>query len=1034
MSDENERRRAIIDKTYAVQNGMVPVYDPETEGLKAVPKNRTRHFLRMGYHVGLDAENEALKNSTDAKVGSFLTAGGNAGSAGLMNLGLAATGNTGILKDNAMFQEANPTATLAGTVTGLTASALGGPLRIGGVGEKVLEAGARYGGLANLAAKGANVALQGAPGAAMMGASDAVTENLLLDHPMTAESVASSAISDVLWNAGFNALTHGMLKLPSGIRSGTGNLLDYLEEWGWLKKRMVPDKAAEGVKSRIASSSTIHERSYPADGPDFGMGTEKQLGFDAGPDGEPGFKFEEEPSLEHRPTPGPGEAMPAPHGADAPETAHGATAQVLDRAGEEVHLNAGLPEGASESVLENARIASGRVAIEPELEAVPNVDTLSMKKQKLKAAELQAHAERMKSIKPEDIDPEFIWGPGYSPSQKLEQIRDWTKEGAAEISDDAREMYDVIQNLEDEATEIKLQHDLDVKRGGKGIPNHKKIIQAKWAEKAAWKEELKKIFPDRWDAENGVWKPGYEKLNAEYRKVARPEAEPKGRPEYTDPKIKEWEAQQTEHAEAKAKADKAEAAIKLVNDHHAEMAAQDEIIARNKIKIADAKAANKAAEDEAKLEAKKISDAQKAAERKAIKKAEQAERDRIRAETKAENEAKAEARRVERKAHDEEAARLRAHEKRIDAQVKANGKKLKFPRANGEAPKSSKTTSGTHVTEGPDGKRTETHTRTEKNGQVRERIKVQVHAPKEPKAMRFDGYEKPFSGDMISKIAFGGSMSGFGKVTSPIALGMTATNMAVHIAGHRAAIGKAFMKFSNGMNKIAIPTLQVGGRTLRDRNKDKYAPRHYSTKDYKAMAKTAAYLHANKEAIVAHNKEKYPNLAAERPQLHNDINMCMMRGLDALIQRLPKKPYDPSLIDVDFVPTRAQQISFMRAWDLLANPQNALDLADPETIRDLEMVYPHLTGHNREQLIQTIQDRGQDVRGAFARQSSTYLGTNVRPENDAASLKRLQETAGPEPMQKPQGSTGGKPGASSKITNQAAQRDMPTNGLHQLGE
>jgi hypothetical protein len=1034
VSEIQDRRKAIIDKTYAVQDGMVPVYDPEDEVVKAVPKNKTRHFLRMGYHVGLDAQNEALKTSGAAKVGSFLTAGGNAGSAGLLNLGLAATGNKGILKSDAMFQEANPTATLAGTVTGIVGSAVAGPLRLGGVGARALEAGAARGGLANLVAKGADVALQGAPGAAMMGASDYVTENTLLDHPMTAEGLAASAFSDMAWNAGFNALTHGVVRLPGAIRSGSGNLLDHLEHWGVLKKRMVPVEGAEGVRSRVASSTTIHERSYPSDGPAPGMSTDRQIGFDAGPDGEPGFNFEEEPSIEHRPTPEPGEAMPAAHGADVPDTAHGATAQVLDRAGEEVHLQAGLPEEAKVTLNEAPSVAQGRVAIEPELEAVPHVDNLSMKRQKLKAAELAEHAERMKGIKPEDIDPEFIWGPGYSQAQKLEQIRAWTKEGAAQAHPDALPMYDVIQNLEDEAAEILKQHAFDVKKGGRGVPNVRKIVQAKWAEKAAWKEELKKLYPQTWDAENGVWKPGYEQLNEEYRKIARPEKEIKGRPDYMDPKIKEWEADQAAHGELKAKADKAEAAIKFIEDHHKELEAQDAVIERNRIKTADAKAANKAAEREAKLAEKQISDAKKAAERKAIKAEADAARAQARAEAAAEREAKAAARKAEREAARADAEKLRAHEKRIDAQVKAKGKKLKFPRANGEAPKSSKTTSGTHVTEGPDGKRTETHTRTERNGQVKERIKVQVHAPKEPKAMRFDGYEKPFSGDMISKLALGGSLTGVGHYTSPIAMGMTAANLAVHIASHRAAIGKAFMRVSNGINKLTVPALAVGARTYRDRQKNKYAPKHYSTKDYQAMAKTAAYLSANPSAIVAHNQEKYPNLAGERPELLNQVSQIQMKAIQALQTQMPKKPYDPSLIDTDFIPTRAQQVKLMRTWDMLANPQNALDLADPETIRDLVNIYPSLTKHNQEQLTQTIQDQGSKVSGVLARQGSIYLGANVRPQDDAAALKRMQETAGPEPMQQGGGPNGAKPGASSKITNQAAQRDMPTNGLHQLGE
>jgi hypothetical protein len=764
------------------------------------------------------------------------------------------------------------------------------------------------------------------------------------------------------------------------------------------------------------------------------MPPDHQLGFDAGADGDPGFDFSEEPSIEHRPAFDAGETAPAPHGPDAPKGAAEATGQVLDRAGQEVPLEAGLPQPVAEQVAENHSVASGKPSFEPELEPVPHVDNLSMKRQKLKAAELHAQAEKLKALKPEDFDPEFIWDGKYTKGQALEQIRAWTKEGAAQAHPDASQMYDIIQKLEDEASAIADTHKAEVKAGRPGIPNAKQLVQAKWAEKAAWKEELKKIFPRTWDHESGVWKPGYEDLNNEYRRWARPEPEAKARPDFKDPKIKQWEEDQAEHLILKEKADKAEAGIKFIEAHHAELDAQDAVIERNRIKIADAKAAQKAADREAKLAQKQISDAKKAAERKAIKAEQDAARAQARAEAKAEREAKAAARKAEREAASAEAARLRAHERRIEAQVKANGKKIKFPRAHGEPPKSSKTTSGTHVTEGPDGKRTETHTRTERNGVIKEKIRIKIHAPKEPRAMRFDGYEKPFSGDLISKIGLGGAMSGMGHVTSPIAWGMTAANLATHIASHRQAIGKAFMKVAGGINKIAVPTIAIGGRTMRDRNKNKYTPRTYDVKDYAAMAKTLAYLNANPAATVSTMKEKYPAVAAERPELHHKVTMTIIRGIQALYDQVPKKPYDPTLIDEDFIPTRAQQCRLMRTWDMISNPNNAIDLADPETIRDLETVFPELTRHNREQLVQMIQENRMPVRGGLARQSSTYLGSNVRPMDDAAALKRMQETAGPEPMQKPNAPIGGKAGASAKITNQAAQRDMPTNGLYQLGD
>lgn len=1039
MSEAADTRRAIIDKMYAVDHGMVPIYDPEDQDLKAVPKNRTRHFLKMGYHVGTDAQNEMLKHSTGAKVGAFLTAGGNAGSAGLLNLGLAATGNQGAIKGAAQAQSDNPTAALAGTVTGIGASAFAGPLAYGGIGKGVLAAGAAKGGLANLLAVGADAAVQGAPAAFSMGVSDAVTENTLLDHPMSAETIAASGLTDVLWNAGFNALTHGIVRAPGFIRSKTGNLIDHAEHWGLLKAKLVPDvekAAAQAAEGRVASSSTVYEKSYRAPGerPEPGMGTDHQLGFDAGPDGAFETHTPEEPSIEHRPVHDGMESMPAPHGPEAPPQAAEATAQVLDRAGNEMPLEAGLPTSVADQVAENASVASGRVRIEPELEAVPHVDGIGMKRQKLKAAELAEHAERLRGIKPEDIDPEFVWDGGYSKAQKLEQIRSWTKEGAAQVHEDALPMYDLIQRLEDEASEIQLQHDLSIKQGGSGIPNHKKIIQSKWAEKAAWKEELKKIFPRTWDAESGIWKPGYEDLNSEYRKVARPEAELKGRPDFEDPKIKAWEGDQAKHTLAKQKADAAEANIRLVENHHAELEARDAVVERNRIKTADARAAQKAADKEAALAEKQLSDAAKARARKAIKDEADATKARVRAQVKAEKESAAAARKAEREEAKADAKKLRDHEKRIEAQVKASGKGLKIPRADGGAPKSAKTTTASHVSEGPEGRRTETHTRTERNGQVKERIKVQIHAPKAPKPMKFGGYEQPFSGDIVSKVALGGAMTGLGHITSPIAWGMGAANLAAHIASNRQAIGSAYLRLANGINKLAVPAVAIGSRTIRDQKKNKYTPRTYTLKDYAAMAKTIAHLKGNPSALVQTMQDRYPHLAAERPKLHHAATIAMLRAVDALDAVVPKKPFDPTLVDQDFTPTRAQQIRFMRTWDMLANPNEGLDLSDPDTIRNLENVYPHLTQHNREQLVQMIQEKQVASTGHMARQASTYIGANIRPMNDAAALKRMQETAGPEPMQQPKGSNGAKPGSSAKITNQAAQRDMPTNGLHQLGD
>jgi hypothetical protein len=625
--------------------------------------------------------------------------------------------------------------------------------------------------------------------------------------------------------------------------------------------------------------------------------------------------------------------------------------------------------------------------------------------------------------------------------------------------------WDIVQNLENEIQAVKKT---------KGYPNKDGVLTAKYKEKALWKKELTEMFPRQIDHEAGVFKPGFEDLNAEYARAANPDAHLRDleRPGFVDKNQRQYEMAQAEHAKAQEVADKADAHVSMLEQHHSELDARSAVVERNRVAKADAAAKEQAAAREAKIAdkeqrrveaaAKREQDAAAKAKSQAEKKAaseqakaetkaareeaakarksaaaeEKAARDKGRAEAKAARDAERATAKSERDAAREAAKKARETQRRLDAQSRAHAKaanQANMPRSGAQGPKSVKTEQYTIDSEGPEGIRRDTVSRKTSGDRVKERHKVTIKAPKEPPKMKFAGYEKPFSGDTISKVVAGGFYTGTSHVTNMAAGAMGVANFAASLASHRQAIGNAFIRLTTGLNKLAVPVLAVGSRVARQKAKEQYSPRTYDVKDYAHVAKTVSYLAANPEAVVSHLAQQYPSLAAEKPDLHHGVTLALMRAIMALHNQIPKKPYDPTLKDTPFTPTRAQQIKTLRTWTLLSNPNLGVDLADPDNMRLLQEAYPEMTKQNQEHLTAVIQDDRIPVTGALARQMSTYLGANVRPMDDAAARKRLQQTAGPEPMQKPHAGGIGSAAPSSKITTQAAQRDMPTDGLFQLG-
>lgn len=968
----------IRDAANDIKNGNVAVYDPSINAIREVPKDKAGQFEADGYKTGWAAEKALLDHSGLARAGAFLGSYGQAGSFGLLNLGLHATGHDTALKNLARAQEDNPGVATLGTLAGFASQAAGGVLSggaraltgsigerlaLGGLAPEVMEAAAARGGAAHLAARVGNVALQNAPGMAMLGASNAVTEDAVLNKPITAEQLASSALSEILWNAGFNVGLHGISKVPAALRSGTGNLIQAAEKLGVLKSKWVAaESGGAEAGAHLGSETHVRESEYP-----LGGGPAEAS---PGPGPSPG---EPMPSAEQGPATGPLGSDMAPNAAET-------TGQAMENAGlSGENPPPGMPPNVAQDVTgvphPNATVEpQGPVAVpgEPALEPVPEVVPLAEKKARLAAEQAQAaraaEAERINALKPEDVEPAFDWPKGYSQRQKLHVIRNWIKEGAAAAHPDALAHWDIIQNLENAIGELDAKD-----------PKHAGALKSMYAEKAKWKEQLADLFPRTLDKEKGIFSPGYDDLNAEYARAANPKGhfQDLKRPEFLDQSAKKFAEAEAAHLEAAKAAERAEAHAQLLETHRSELKARAEVIARNSVAKAEGRAAAKAANAEVKAANSEAAQARNAAK--------------------------------------ESAQKAREAEKRMKEAARA-------------APKSARTTRTVHTETTTGGEQRTTTERTEKNGRVKEKQRVVIKPIGAPPEMKFDGYEPKFAASTIGGVASAGYYSGLGKITGPIAAGMTGINAAVKLAGHHEALGKAFQTFFDKVMRVGIPVLRTGIRTGHQRGQESSAQDTPNVKDYPQVAKTVNYLKANPAAVVSHMQQAYPTLASLYPDVHHNTTMVLLSAIAGLDSVVPKKPYDPTLQNEDFLPTRAQQIKTLRTWQLLSNPHLGLDLADPDNVRILEQVYPQLVEASRAH----IQDQAQRIplTGELARQVSTYLGANVRPIDAAAALKRLQQTAGPPPLPPKKGGPGGGGGGhgdghSVKVAQQAASREQP---------
>jgi hypothetical protein len=887
---------------------------------------------------------------------------------------------------------------------------------------------------------------------------------------------------------------HGVLKMPAALRGTFGNLMEKLEQASILKAKWSAEPVEEAVGPRMGARTQIWERTVPKEGE--GIPTEagtqknynKQLPFDAGADGSmqpspietPGVA--EAPSAEQGIAPSDGaaaepEIIPAPKAGTPASVAQG-----LDELSQEVPGGTPSSLTGTPTILQPGSVEAAETAarlsdpaaepirpnrVAPKLEPVPEVEPLAMRRARLKAEALAAKAEELKKLKPDDVDWGIDWSDSnYNAEEKAAVVRKWIKEGAAEAHPDAVEHWDIIQRLENEAKALRTEHDLSLKKGGPGVANIDALEQAKWAEKKLWKEELAKIFPSKIDAGTGEYVPGFEDLNREYARAVNPEGAKADlkRPPYINRATKP----SPELIKAQEAAQKAEENLKLLSDHRADTAARNAVIERNRLAQADADAANKLADQEAKiannmkkvLEAarKKAADAAAKAQNAAAKKA---AADQLKADNKAAKDAAAAARKkaaeeaaaakaearakaaAERKASDAAAAKehdaataeakqARETAKRVEAQRKvteSEAKKAAIPKA-GKTVKGSKTEQFTVDENTAEGLRRDTVTRKDNGTYIHEKHRITFKPPKIKPKMKFEGYEPIFKGSTVTNTALGGALTGTSHVTTPIAGLMTAANFGAWAAGYHASIGAASDAVLGG---LAAPSIRIGGRVARERMKAKDVPKSYDLKHYDAAVKTAGYAVTNPEAIQQYLQRKYPHAMAEHPELAAGVATTIHKQFAALNEKAPKKPFDPTLQEANFKPPRAQQVKFMRMWDALANPQKALEMGDPDAIQVIRDTMPNWYAHASDHVVRQIQHSKRPLHSRTARQTTGFLNQTVRPQDDAAALKRLQQTAGPEPMQQKQGGGIGSGSPSSKITNQAVQREMPDAQAHLLG-
>ena len=1183
-----------VDPRTGKKAKFVPVWDPEERALRAATPEQATELAKAGWTVGGDAQNEALNHSPLARVAAGTMAFSNAMNAGATDafLSHSADGKQ-VLKASNKVREDNKGASFAGSLAGIAATgALGG--FAGGLTKGMLEGAAARGTAAKLGAQALDIGLQGAPYMAIQGAMDTVTEDNLLNHPITVQQIAANSFHSVIEGAGINLVTHGIVHAPGGIRKAFGNSLDHLEKWGALPREMEEVPAAAGTKGSYTTRGPVEEKPIygpwpksaeeemaqaghvnPAQAPSavsvehaaeprIARAVEPSIedlhdieGVDDGPivphttdlssemaapaakgdspmvgklseiiDGHPAPNMSE---IAPEPLPPMAEAMP-----DLPEPAPIEPMEHIPPHYPEYQPPIPMPR---KPMREPAAIATARAQVAKygtaaelaEFDAAVAKEAAENAPKGEKPTIGRANGPEVKAVhppdlKPEDIDFHFKWEKGADKQAKLERTRLLMKQRMADAHPDALKKWKKVR---------RITREIDAVKAEKNFPNRDAVLDAKYDAKEALKHELEIMVPREIDETTKRIKPGFRDYNDEYRRIVRgnkksgrdigdPIFEREGASEAAAAVKAEADAAEIHaakvaaleaktHAQALKAADAAEGAVaeaqarlaqaeaKLqrleadfelkkndADTYHSQVNERAEKLALRKHearikaieareraaltrikergRIAEAKANNarelkaakmeiaakkeaaqaeaRAAKEKARAQEKADSLARKEkadAERKKERESKAAAREAARAEAKAAREAEAaqkEKAREARRAADK--AEKQANEAKKHAERAA--KQAEKDRAN--AFKSTKAKEDQNFTtekevrkySDHEGHKTETTERHIYKDKIRQRVTIKIDPHAESPTYRPGKYKVRFSGSDFSNVAKAAFYTGMYGPAKVAAGAMGAHNTLVHLANNRKAIGEAWQKFVGGLAKGVGTVYQIGKRAQKSDKGSPLARGALSPKRYQEVAETVGYLSENPEAIVSYTQQTYPNLARTRPELLAQIAMNIQQGIYQINQAIPKKPFRPTLQNAGFQPTRAQQVAVMKMWQAMGNPELAIAYGDHTVFNSLDKVYPDLQDSGRQQIIQHIQNSKTPIRGRKARQFSQFIRAPVRPNDDPAALKRLQQTAGPEPMKKGGGGGGfGGGPKSAKITNQAVSREATGSQLAQMG-
>jgi len=851
----------------------VMVYDPKSEGLKLATGAQAKALAAQGYKIGPEAEYEATKNDSLTKVGTFLSHAGNMGSAGLLNTGLALSGRRNDLLNIQTGSQANKATALAGDLTGIGASMIGGGLA--GAAEakageylgstvlgKAAQAAAGTGRLANLGRAALRSTAQGFGTAASMGISSQATEDSIMKHPITAERLAQSAFTDILWNAAFNAGVHTVVSIPKAIRSNTGDLIDTLE------------------KHKVFNHEQIAVPQQPQVGPQVAGWTQKYKNVSQDVE----------------------------------------TTDTLAR-----DFNRELRDTKTRTNdFDREQKKTGTVVTDDDMVKNKTGTRTTTSRPKVTQTEEQMAADTatrdpINTTAAAPVKNYFDWSE-HTPEEAKRWLASAIKhhlgkaEGHLDLWD---QNYKLELRIQDAERKIKAGQHVELNEALKSdLQNEKELI----------KELLSEAHPSRMEGETGV--PGFRELNDEYARLS-------GNVPKSDLKAPGFGAAVPPVKGAKAKPVRGR--ISETQTTGTETVNKDKNVQTDSLLT-------------------------------------------------------------------ENSQRVQQEERKLDDTIKETSTKV-------------------HGVQG------DTHT---------DELSIRWKPPK-PQKQYVDGdIQSVFGNGLPATIAVGGRYLGLAAITDPLAAGMAGVNAFAKLANYRKTIGPWFERYGTRLMKSVAYPVEAGGRLYREQNKRSNIPPSYDTSHFQTASSAVNFAATNQEAVRATIERKYPTVAQDHPDTIAQVTATIMKGVHALDQQTPKKPFAPTLQPQTFAPTRAQQVKFMRTWRIIANTDEALSGADPQTVEMLKTVFPAWYEQATQELTHKAQTSKKRLSGRIARQVSTFTNTHVRATDDPKALKRLQETAGPDPkpqqgQQGPGGSksTGG--AKSAKVTQQAVTADATTLQQHQLG-